>query len=525
MRRIIRGYNSLRKYHGLETISSINIALTNTKIPMTYPGLSPFLSGSAIADVELALRQYLLIRFAGIELNRALLQSKGHPKGRVSHALPPKWRTIISDHGFAVANITSGFKWQLSILSHFAKGVASILATFVNSIRYNQNQPRSPYVYFDSLGNGNLPQSRNSTENHDIITWYAQWPNRVSGLVTYCHSVRNASHAFPENMPLKFITNPCPLLKGSKTYLKFIFWSFAACLRCSYELVRGNWIHPLLLREYAFLAQVRFSAQGLLASEYLFHNSNWIYRPLWTYGAESRGARITFYFYSTNCEDFKRQDKYPPIGYGWQAMTWPQYLVWDDYQADFVYRAAGSAVSVRTVGPIPFHSGSAQIPEDLTGVLAIFDIQPVRDAYYKSLGIPFEYYTPGIANQFLTDICALTEEYGIETVLKRKRIIGKLAHPKYRVLIRNLEAKSYFRTVDPNLSPQKLIEKSKAVISVPFTSAAIIAKQMGKLSAYYDPTGIIQTDDRAAHGITVISGRFELEKWLIANIIRNSGNS
>ena len=49
---------------------------------------------------------------------------------------------------------------------------------------------------------------------------------------------------------------------------------------------------------------------------------------------------------------------------------------------------------------------------------------------------------------------------------------------------------------------------------MPFTSTAIIAKSLGKKSIYYDPTGMIQKDDRAAHGIPVVTGIEDLENWV-----------
>ena len=59
-----------------------------------------------------------------------------------------------------------------------------------------------------------------------------------------------------------------------------------------------------------------------------------------------------------------------------------------------------------------------------------------------------------------------------------------------------------------------VIESSVAVIFMPFTSAALIAKEMGKPSIYYDPSGMLQKDNRAAHGIQVISEIDKLENWL-----------
>ena len=39
--------------------------------------------------------------------------------------------------------------------------------------------------------------------------------------------------------------------------------------------------------------------------------------------------------------------------------------------------------------------------------------------------------------------------------------------------------------------------------------------EAGKTSIYYDPTGKLQKDDRAAHGIILISEKKELEQWAI----------
>jgi len=68
-------------------------------------------------------------------------------------------------------------------------------------------------------------------------------------------------------------------------------------------------------------------------------------------------------------------------------------------------------------------------------------------------------------------------------------------------------------TVDPDISAYRVIEASTAVISMPFTSTALIARELGKPSCYYDPTDMIQKDDRAGHGIDIISGPEELRKW------------
>jgi polysaccharide biosynthesis PFTS motif protein len=61
--------------------------------------------------------------------------------------------------------------------------------------------------------------------------------------------------------------------------------------------------------------------------------------------------------------------------------------------------------------------------------------------------------------------------------------------------------------LDPDISAIDLIEKCDIVVSMPFSTPSIIAKLLGKSSYYYDSTGLIQIDDRASHGVQIISGK------------------
>ena len=69
-------------------------------------------------------------------------------------------------------------------------------------------------------------------------------------------------------------------------------------------------------------------------------------------------------------------------------------------------------------------------------------------------------------------------------------------------------------TIDPDTSAYKPIERCSAVVSMAFTSTTHIARELGKNTWFYDPTGIMQHDDRAVHGIPNIIGRDELQAWV-----------
>jgi polysaccharide biosynthesis PFTS motif protein len=59
-----------------------------------------------------------------------------------------------------------------------------------------------------------------------------------------------------------------------------------------------------------------------------------------------------------------------------------------------------------------------------------------------------------------------------------------------------------------------IINNAKAVISMPFTSTALVGKHLGKPSIFYDPSGLVFKDDPAAHGIMIINNKADLVEWL-----------
>ena len=102
--------------------------------------------------------------------------------------------------------------------------------------------------------------------------------------------------------------------------------------------------------------------------------------------------------------------------------------------------------------------------------------------------------------------------------IKRK---NQSTDKRYSSKVNQLIRESNYLEIDPRVDAMVVIQKTKACISLPFTSTALIAKQEGKPSVYYDPTGIIQKNDRAAHGIPVVSGINELRKWVESLVVED----
>lgn len=518
----MRGYRLLKQSDQMSRISKVKQALTEEELYLSDKSFSPFFMGAGYFHGEIVVRQYLLIRIGGLGLNQALLYASAKPGGEVIYPLPKEWRATINQYGFKVANFRSSLLWQLYIVGAFLYGVFQIFKVIFSGITSLNSKDLEPkrHVYFAHLSAGNLPQGYEGEKSYDIISWYLQWTGSNQNIDAIHHSVSNAVNKHVGSVDLVYQAQMLPPLYGFFVIVKFAVWAISLCFIALMDCLRARWWHAFLLNQAALSAQLRFLPKSRLACEYLFHNSGWIYRPLWTYDAEKVGSKITFYFYSTNCEDFKTSETDAPATYGWKAMSWPNYLVWDNWQADFVRMTVGNDCEISIVGSIWFQSSSAELTNFGDTCIAVFDITPHRKSRYITLGIANEFYTPDVINLFLQQVSNGILQQGFFMHWKRKRNIERVAHPLYRKMIDQLGKKNHVRLVDPDISAISVIEASDAVISMPFTSTALVAKEMGKPSIYFDPTGLLCKFDHAAHGIPVLSSPAELDAWLSEQVVQ-----
>lgn len=518
----MRGYRNLKSIERIGSIISLKKELTKKKLSLYEKDFSKIILGEGLSYSELVVRQYLLVHIGGLNLNKALLLSAGKPKAKVVYAMPSEWFDIVEAHGFQVDRIRSSIVWYFYIVTFFFYGLIKIIKIIFNY--FKKETPRKdlkPYAYFVELEPDNLPSSNDNVIQQNIINWYKKWKGKPSKIANIHHSVAKINIKSTDKYQLIYQSSPFPNLNGVLELIYFIIWAIKASLISIFDLLRGNWWHALLLSQAAQSAQLRIIPSKLLAKEYLFHNSNWIYRPLWTYDAEKSGATITFYFYSTNNEYFKQKFGYPEIPYGWMAISWSRFLVWDEYQAGFIRQCVGGEPEINIVGPIWFSSRSAQLKEIPLKTVAVFDVQPVRSSYYSLLAQDFDYYIPQVVTQFLVDIHDVLSKSSYTMALKCKRNVGTLTHLKYKSCIEALDKAENFIKIDSGLAAIKLIENCDFVISMPFTSTALLGRYAGKPSIYYDPFNLLQSDDRAAHGIPIVQGKKMLHLWFLSALEKN----
>ena len=511
---INRGYQKLKSTDNLGLIDDLKNKLTHTKL--FNSSLSRFLNLNSNEIIfEQSVRQYLLKRYASTEFNREILKSFSSDLSRFTQPIPNVWAEVLNNNGVRVNFTICQLLWYFELFKFsffgifevFKQNISSIKYLFVDKI-YNRN-----FIYFDSLNLGNIPQ-KTETYQYGIFSWYLNKYGK-GDLDFIAHSVNTEESILLNNeIRIKYLNQPFAPILSVYRILIFGFKSIFLYFISIYYLLIGNWWYLVLLREIILSEVVKINQGEGLAKKYYFNNSNWIYRPLWTYVAQNFGSEVIFYFYSTNIERFYKFNKTPIVVNSWEVITWPKILVWDEYQLQFLTNnVLCKNLKYDIIGPFEFQASNAKI-SIVDNSIAVFDVQPVRDTYYQSLGLDQEYYVPEVTNSFLSDVIESVDSLKFSIAFKRKRSIGKLAHYKYLNEINRISKEYDFLNIDPSIPAELIIAKAKAVISMPFTSTALVGRHLGKPSIFYDPSGLVEKDDPAAHGIRVINNKADLKDWL-----------
>jgi polysaccharide biosynthesis PFTS motif protein len=512
IRKLFSGYNILKSTNQLGLIEDIKFELSCTKIINQKKNESKIQSNLEFS--EISLRQFVLQHYINLTFHKEIIYYFSKSNNSICYPLPKNWQKILKQKGLRVNKFACTLYWYYEIIKLLILAFFEFISQTIKSIKLfnNYNYANNlKFVYFDSLDKTNVPDMSGEYE-FGILSWYLNY-HGGKGIDYLSHSVTGKNSILVNNVNVKFQSSPFLPPLSIKSLFQFCFKSIGLIIKSFVMLFLGKWHYALMSKEVILSYVVQTNKNQGIGKNYLFNNSCSIYRPIWTYYAEKYGSKISFYFYSTNIERFKKGNAYPRIANFWHITTWSEYLVWDTFQKYFIDNAIGHTNKTTIVGPIyfKFSTKNLQLPEK---TIIIFDVQPVRNSFYITLGLDQEYYVPKIANTFFNHIAETLRRTDFKIAIKKKREIGNLAHISFKHNFDRLIRNNRIINIEPDIPAESIIKDAFAVISMPFTSTAIIAKKYGKPSIYYDPSGIVEKDDRAAHGIPIIQNKNELFIWI-----------
>ena len=504
LRAQLKGAEKLRKANRPFFVEQVFNDLANVPLGLTIKDFPSSLVGLHHVNTESLLCQKLLAKRRII--CTAIMQGFGSGKPVIS-PIPDSWICFLESNGICVNRL--GCKLSLYKYSVF-NVLKGIVKTILLLIQYKlPSLTGKPYVVFINLTPNNLPVT-GQKKSYDIISWYKRSRIKKPGIEEIWAKVRttNIYHISPD---IYIYKNIFPRFIKWSNYIQYFYKSCLSVVVTFVGLIRGKWWYGLLYYESVLLHYVSIFNEKDLAREYFFSNSTWLIKPLWSYEAEMKGSDVSLYYYSTNMEIFKwRYQRKDSVIL--KIMQWKKFIVWDKQQRCFLKRYCPQA-DYQVVGSIDFVDSSTIFSPNGSGFkIAVFDVTPSRSVFHTSFGLAIApYWSDKLTLQFFNDIGEIVDHNKVNLFWKQKRIVDRTRINKGFMRKRDLIINKYFSAVDPDVSAKRLIGELDAVISIPFTSPAIIGKELGKPSVYYDPSGSIVKKN--SHSIPVLKNKDELKIW------------
>lgn len=518
IRHLMRGFRNAFVGQKIDEIRQLESSLLECEITVV-PGLTEkIVFGGLLPKLQIILRQFLQQQHAGPKLQKALFISLG-AKTALIHPMPVGWQHVLVGSGVITVNRWgSTLLWCALILTHYVRAcflvgrlsISGLMKGFTSSVTQKQ-----PFVCFLGLKKNNLPNTTDGTQSYDICSWYSRWKERNLNVKTLVHDVQGTSPLKLGELQVKYLPQPYASLENISQTVRFIGWALPSLILAFFSMLMGRWWNVLLFAEAVRAKIVNLASKNSLATDYFFHFSRDIYRPMWTYVAEAKGAGIICYFYSTYAVPTLRSS-IDSQKIDWGPSTWPIFLVWDNYHANVLRRDLGKEIQIKIVGPVYFSDLAIEVPLHTEQAVAVFDIQPHRKSLAFGTSTIYEYYysTPMVHRRFLEDVYEALSAAGLFMALKAKRDIGAKGEKTYQTLVNRLAKKEDVITLPPGIAAPRLMQACIGAISSPFTSTALYFKNQGYPSVYYDPLGVLYKNDPASHGLTLLNSKAELQDWV-----------
>jgi polysaccharide biosynthesis PFTS motif protein len=516
----IRGYNKLKNKNQIGIFRDIKGKCTEISFEQIRKSTNRFLFGAAFLQAEQANIQYLLQNLFIYDFDKKVISFFGKGKGKLVYPLPKAYADVLRAYGISIASFRSKINWGFWIVRQWLYGILVIFKILYDSLESlltmsNKNKFEPDSAYFHGLRSSNLPQS--SPKSYDILTWYIQKFKGNSIKVCY-HTVKATPDISLLDKKVTFIGKNIYIINSWYKLVTFVFWVSLAIPLTFWNLLLGRWWNVILLGDFALSRIFRKKEVEEVSKEYLFHFSLNIFRPLWTYEVESKGAKVISYFYA-GYEHVKLPEGYADQRWEFGRTNWPEFYVWDEWQKELVRRELLTPKSeFKVVGPIWFETSTKTISLPKR-CISVFDYQQHRKAFHLGVSPSSVFFNahPDVNIRFLKDIQEVLYENEIFLVFKKKRDIGKRAETRYTNFMKKLERLENVVLADPEIPALYLIENSMGTISLPFTSTALFRRDENFPSIYYDPTGWVDPTDRASHDIPVIQGKASLTNWVFEN--------
>ena len=465
-------------------------------------------------NYELSLKQYIIQKYINVFFNYELTRSLSKNK-KFSYGLPKEILKIYEDDIIKINFFISNLKFLKIVIIDLLRGISyffKIIFNFNNKI-IKKNYDKK--FFFHSFNKVSIRNKLN-LEKNSLFEWFIKInkENFSDDNILISHSdmqkkkftYNNIQIAYDKYFPIKF--------DGLKNFYKFVSNFFIIFFINIKDIAFFNWKSSILFSEKVMYLNFHYGNKKEVYNEYFFNNSEWLYRPLWSYAAEIKKSDISMIYYSINdlpTEDisgYENEKNYLRIFHHHEIMTWTKYYAWtEDHKKHLNYVLNENfQKKIDVKGYFIMETGKEFDPGNQKKIICCFPITPIDEVVNVINQRHSNYLTFESCKAFISDIVKHFEQFDIKVFFKLKRNFNDQSNEDYKNFYLNLQTKKEFINLDPETDVEEIIDKSDLIISAPFTSVSTVSKIKGKKTIYYDPTGTLNkpNHNKAAYNVPII---------------------
>ncbi len=493
-------------------------------------------------DLAISLKQYLndFLVYTNSGFFQGIYYYFGRQNCRFAYPIPKQWSEVLETNKIKVNHLFCKILWIIYLFYQYILGVMLFLKIiflcFVskfNSLLFKKFKDQSTVKNknysiffgdtFKDLGyrfnkNGKL-EKVNDIPN--LPNWYHNKNSDIYLLLISQNNKKNFylhDKAFTKNIydyflnDLNIISFFLDFLNIQKNIIKNLFFF--------------KWGLIILHREL-IISQITRSVRNTPKSIFFYWYSN-SYKPLWAKEFEKKNTKVYIYFKSSinslsedNNLYFSNETEKDYDYLGFKLYTWSNFLSWNNSLEKIITAKVSSIKKFSVLNIAPYESYFHDLNSSNEKILLPKNSVCVfpNSLPKSNFGITRfnEYFASSehLLSRFLNDIYDVLLENELKMVLKMK---AKKENDEFK---RDLKIFDEFKTKDnvifltSELPAFKILEKCSGSISLPFSSTALISKNLNKLSAYYDPINFISKNDIFRQDVTLISNNQELSNFVV----------
>jgi polysaccharide biosynthesis PFTS motif protein len=274
------------------------------------------------------------------------------------------------------------------------------------------------------------------------------------------------------------------------------------------------------MKEYIFDESIFWKKREKLIEKVITTQTHFLVQPLIFRLDISREKRIMIW-YSANSLPIKYKDKNQLVlGFSndfYNNIQVDEHWVWNKSNAAYI----GKLTSKKTVikGAMLFYGPSLEQNTSVKVDVLIFDVTPPSSMPENII------YNERYVSDFITEIIQTVEELKgyppLKIGLKPKRETANFHSKIYLEILEQYFSSGRITKIDPKENIYDLILNAKVVLSFPFTSPVLIAKELGVACAFYSSSDLLESQN-SYYGIKFINNQFALRRFLARNVLRIS---